>query len=179
MNKRFLAGGLAAVVLAGAGVGLRVRRDIQPRYASARHELKAGCSVELPVGWPKPDEEDNLVDIKSVGDGREGSLDQFLWGIAIHDYGVNAQADKVLEEMRSGGAAPRASDVVLANGVVAKTWTVWEPMGELSQEHRGYVFKAPNGHVYSVWQPMARDWRTKRRYDNIFRTILGSMKFKR
>lgn len=179
MNKRWLVGGFLAVVLASVPFGVGAWRDTHPSYTTTAHELKAGYSVELPAGWLKPYEETDLVDIKSSNDLREGSLDQFRWGIAIHDYGVHGEVEKVLEEMRSGyDTATRIKNIVLANGVVAKTWTFWEPMGELNQEHRAYIFKAPNGHVYSGWQPMARDWRTKRRYDNIFREVLGSMKFK-
>lgn len=85
-----------------------------------------------------------------------------------------------MREMRSGHTPPPPApvDVLLAGGVAAKTWTSWDSRGELNQEQRRYVFKAPNGHVYSVLQPMPPGWRMKRRYDNLFRDIIESMKFK-
>lgn len=175
-----LAIGIAAATALISGIwGIRAWRDIHPRYETAVHDLKSGYSIELPSGWPKPDEEATFISVGNSPDLREGSFDRFKQGISIHDDGKNADAEKILREMRAGyDNATRVSTEVLANGVVAKTWTFWEPMGELNQEHRAYVFKAPNGHVYSVLEPMAIDWRTKRRYGNIFRNALGSMKFK-
>jgi hypothetical protein len=179
MKKLFLAGGLAAFALALAVWGIRTWQDTHPRYEITVHALKAGYSIELPASWPKPGGEAEFIVIENSPDSREGSFDQFRQRISIHDYGTNVDAEKVIQEMRSGyDTATRVSAAVLANGIVAKTWTFWEPMGELNQEHRGYVFKAPNGRIYSVLEPMARDWRTKRRYDNLFRAVLGSMKFK-
>lgn len=179
MRRVLLLGGLATVALASAIWGTRAWRDTHPHFPVAAYELKAGYSLELPVGWPKPDEEWGIVTIENAADLRNGSLDQFKWGFGIQDTGVNDQVDRVIEELRSGCVRPpRIRDVVLANGVAAKTFTCWEFMGELNQEHRAYAFKAPNGHVYSSWQPMARDWRTKRRYENLFRAVIGSMKFK-
>ena len=179
MKKVLLVVGPALVALTSAVWGVLAWRDTHPRFAMATYELKAGYSIELPAGWPKPDEEMQVVTIENVADLRNGSLDRFRWTFGIHDAGVNEQVDRVIEELRSGCVRPpRIRAVVLANGVAAKTFTCWEFMGELNQEHRAYAFKAPNGHVYSSWQPMARDWRTKRRYDNLFRAILGSMKFK-
>ena len=97
----------------------------------------------------------------------------------VRAHGVDGRVEGILEEFRSGDdAAAPVQDVVLANGIAAKTWTYVQPMVELSQENRVYVFKAPNGRVYSVLQPLSRDWRAKRRYDNILRAVLGSMKFK-
>lgn len=179
MKKIPLIGGLAAAALASAVWGIRAWRDTHPRFAVATYELRSGYSLELPAGWPKPDEEFGIVSIENSPDRREDSLDRLSWGFGIHDYGVSGQVEKIISELSSGCVRPpRVHDVVLSNGVKAKTFTCWEFMGELNQEHRGYAFKAPNGHVYSSWQPMARDWRTKRRYDNLFRAVLGSMKFK-
>ncbi len=173
--------GVATVTALILGIwGIRVWREIHPQYETTVHVMKTGYSIELPSSWPEPGEEATFISIENSPNLREGSVDRFKQGISIHDDGVNADTEKVLQEMRSGyDTVTRVSTVVLANGIVAKTWTYWEPMGELSQEHRGYVFKAPNGHVYSVLEPMAIDWRTKRRYGNIFRKILGSMQFKR
>lgn len=179
MNMRLIGGVTVVLVLIPAIYGVRLWRDINPRYETTSYTLKS-CSMKVPAAWPKPDDESGFVDIKNSPDGRPGSIDQFRQGISIHDYGVNAKADKVIEELRSGyESATSVSSVVLANGVVAQTWTFWEPMGELNQEHRAYVFIASNGRVYSVMEPMARDWRTKRRYGNLFRAVLGSMKFER
>lgn len=176
--KKLIIGITAAAVILG-GWGIVAWRDIHPKYETTVHALKAGYSIELPSNWPKPDEEATFISIENSPNSREGSFDRFKQGISIHDDGINADAEKVIGEMRAGyDTATRVSAAVLANGVVAETWTFWQPMGELNQEHRGYVFKAPNGRVYSVLEPMAIDWRTKRRYGNIFRTALGSMKFK-
>lgn len=179
MKRAGLVGGLAVVATASLLWGLRIRHDTHPVFPVASFELKSGYSLELPVGWPLPDEEFGIVTIESPGDHRAGSLDEYRWRIGVHDYGLNGEVGKVVDEFRAGDkSGSPVRDVVLANGIVAKTWTYVQPMIELSQEHRVYVFKAPNGHVYSALEPMARDWRTKRRYDNIFRKVLGSMKFK-
>ncbi len=178
MKKSVLIGVVIAAALASALFGAGVWQDTHPAYETKTHTLKAGYTVELPAAWPKPSEEEEFVGIDSAYDGREGSLEQFKQGMSIHDYGMKGDVDAVLKEMVGEKPTARVSEVVLANGIVAKTWTAWVPWGELSQEHRGYVFKAPNGHVYSGWQPLPRNWRMKRRYDNIFRAALGSIKFK-
>lgn len=179
MKRLLLPGGLTIIALAAVLWGMRAWLDTHPRFAVTSYELKSGYSLELPAGWPRPNEEFGIVSIENSPDRREGSLDQFNWGFGIHDSGVGGHVEKIIEELSSGCVSPpRIRDIALSNGVMAKTFTCWEFMGELNQEHRGYAFKAPNGHVYSSWQPMARDWRTKRRYDNLFRAVLGSMKFK-
>lgn len=151
--------------------GIRAWRDTHPRYPTVVHELKSGISLELPAGWPSPDEELSLIEIGSLPDRREGSLDQLRWNITIRDHGVKVPMESVIGELRSGDSGGgRIKDILLANGVISRSW--------IYQEYRVYVFKAPNGHVYSVLEPMARDWRTQARYGRIFRTVLASMKFK-
>jgi hypothetical protein len=169
---------LALVLLTGIW-GRQAWRDIHP-HSDLRSYAFAGYSLEFPAQWPSPEQDKKYTVVRSAPDLKEGSLDQFKWTLSIADEGVETSPEKVSQAMRSGySEAPPATQLVrLANGVDAITWTVWEPRGEVSQEHRGYVFKAPNGHVYSAWQPMARDWRTKYRYDFLFRSVLASMKFK-
>lgn len=169
---------IAAVAMASFIWGIFAWKDTHPRYPTTAYALKAGYSLEIPIGWPRPDEQSKFVVVENTPDLRDGSLDRFGWNISIFDHGTEGNSEIVLKQLRSGCVKPpRVEAVVFANGVSAKTFTCWMFMGEINQEHRGYVFTAPNGRIYTGWQPMARDWRTKKRYDNLFRAILGSMKF--
>lgn len=172
-----IAAGVVGLVFAGS-FGWMAWVDAHPRYDVRLVQLDA-YAVELPAHWPDPVKDDDVTAVRSAPNLQEGSPEQFRWTLSIFDEGTKASVDDVAASMRAGyEPTPSLEEVHLANGVQAKTWTVWVPRGELNQEHRGYVFKAPNGHVYSALQPMPPDWRTRRRYDNVFRAVLGSMRFK-
>lgn len=171
---------VALIALAGAGrLSYRTWQDTHPRFPTKTYDLREHV-ITTPAHWPPPKVDEDFISIHNAADLREGSLDQFDWYLSVHDRGSATTIEAVLKEMRAGYTPPPPEpvDMTLANGIVTKTWTVWESRGELNQEHRAYVFNAPNGHVYSTWQPLSPRWRTKRRYDNLFREILGSMKFK-
>jgi hypothetical protein len=178
MKKRALWIVAAAAAVFGAVWGRQAWSDTHPDFEVRSVDLPS-YTIELPAHWPDPRSPDTFVAVESAPDSREGSLDEFRWEFSILDEGAAEPPEAVAAKMFTEyPTQPRIEEVRLANGVAAKTWTVWVPRGELAQKHRGYVFKAPNGHVYSVWQPLAYDWRTRRRYDNLFRAVLGSMRFK-
>lgn len=168
MNKKIFAVGaglLAAIALVAA---LKIRRDTHPRIEFDRVELRS-VSLAIPRGWPKPQEEGPNVII--------GADVQSL-SMSLHDEGKATVAEVVGRMTKGYDETPRVDSETLTNGLLVKTWLVSEPMGEVSQPHRGYVFQAANGKVYSAWQPMARDGRERMRYDNIFRDILASAAFR-
>ncbi|MBI2385016.1 MAG: hypothetical protein HYV14_03270 [Elusimicrobia bacterium] len=148
--------------------------DANPRIAAAPFELKSGITIDLPLGWPKPDEEYGIVSI-SAGPG-----DGYPWMLSLQDAGAKAKMDGVIEELRKGDGdlAGAIREVKLRNGIVAKSWIFTQSMVELSQDNRVYVFVAPNGHVYWAMLPLPKSWRKARRYDAIFRGVVGSMRFK-
>ena len=178
MNRRvkFAVAAVAAGVFAAAwGVG--AWRDTHPMLATTRHELKS-FKLSVPSAWPKPEEEGSGVFIHSAQDPRS-SLDQYRWSFTIIDDGAKTDPETVIREMRKDyDEAERMRTIKLGNGLEARTWVDWQPMGELNREVRAYVFKGGNGRVYTVLQPLGRDWRTNRRYTYIFRQILESIEFK-
>lgn len=161
-----------AVSIIAAAVFLWV--DGHPRLAAAPFELKSGAIFDIPLGWPAPDQEYGIVSI-SAPPG-----DHYPWDMSIHDEGAAAKVESVIEELRKGygDLAGPVGDVKLKNGIMAKSWISTQSMMEISQDNRFYVFSAPNGHVYWAMLPRPNAWRKARRYDAIFRGVLGSMRFK-
>lgn len=170
MKKIAAIAGAASIVAAAAFLWI----DGHPRVSAAPFELKSGVTIDLPLGWPKPDEEYGIVSIAA------GAGDGYPWSLSIHDEGEKGKISSVIEELRKGDGdfAGAIREVKLRNGIVAKSWIFTQPMVELSQDNRVYVFIAPNGHVYWAMLPLPNSWRKARRYDAIFRGVLGSMRFK-
>lgn len=148
--------------------------DGHPRLAAAPFELKSGAVVDIPLGWPAPDQGYGIVSI-SAAPG-----DHYPWDLSIHDEGAATKVESVIEELRKGYGelAGPIGELRLRNGIAAKSWIATQPMMEVSQDHRIYVFGAPNGHIYWAMLPRPKSWRKARRYDAIFRDVLGSMRFK-
>jgi hypothetical protein len=148
--------------------------DGHPRVAAAPFELKSGVALDLPIGWPVPEQEFGIVSV-SAAPG-----DHYPWKLSIHDKGTDVKIESVIEELRKGygDLAGPVGEVRLRNGIAAKSWIATEPMMEVSQDHRIYVFGAPNGRVYWAMLPRPKSWRKARRYDAIFRDVLGSMRFR-
>lgn len=166
-----VAGLLAAAWAVGAW------RDTHPKVEMTRRSLKS-FSVAVPVSWPQPEEEGAGVFMDSAPNPGN-SLDQYRWSISILDKGPNVDTAAVVAELQKGyDRSEPLRSIKLDNGITAQTWVDWEPLGEFNREVRAYVFKGGNGRVYTVLQPLGRDWRTNRRYTHIFRQILGSIEFK-
>lgn len=178
MKGKLLAIAAAVAALIGCIYCRHAWIDTHPHYELIPRSFDS-YSIDLPAQWPDPEREGNFVGVHNVPDSQEGSLDQFRWALSIFDEGTGIAPEEFANKKRAGNSkTPALKKMRLVNGIDAMTWTVWVPRGELNQEHRGYVFIAPNGHLYYAWQPLASDWRTRRRYDNLFRAALGSMKFK-
>lgn len=168
----------AVLVLAAGAMGRRYWVDTHPHYETQEHAL-GGYSIRIPSHWPAPTKENSFVAVKNSPTLQEGSLDQFGWALSIFDEGTSTTAEAVIADMlKTSDERPVFRTVRLNNGIEATTWTEWVSRGELSQEQRSYVFKAPNGHVYAALYHMGIDGTASRRYGNLFRAVLGSMKFK-
>lgn len=168
----------AALVLAVGVMGGRFWVDTHPHYETQEHVL-IGYSIRIPSHWPGPEVEGKFVGVHNSPTLQEGSLDQFRWVLSIFDEGPTATPEGVIADMiKASDDRPAFRKVRLDNGIEATTWTEWVSRGELSQERRSYVFKAPNGHVYAALYHIGMDGTAARRYGNLFRAVLGSMKFK-
>ncbi|MBI5882949.1 MAG: hypothetical protein HZB91_07590 [Elusimicrobia bacterium] len=67
---------------------------------------------------------------------------------------------------------------LLANGVEARTWTEQPATTDIPSVMRWVAFRGSNGRCYSAGFQVSVDRRTSKRYEHLFRTILGSMGFK-
>lgn len=167
-----LAAVAGAALLASGAIFLWI--DGHPRVTAAPFELKSGIALDLPLGWPAPEQEYGIVSI-SAAPG-----DQYPWDLTIHDEGTDTKIEELIAELRKGYGelAGPVGEVRLRNGIVARSWIATQPMMEVSQDHRIYVFGAPDGHINWAMLPRPKSWRKARRYDAIFRGVLGSMRFK-
>ena len=150
--------GATLLALAGAGrFSFRAWQDTHPRLPTKTYAMR-DYSLTVPAHWPPPAEDMKSAGVENAADLQEGSLDQFRWYITLFDGGTKNSVEDVAKEMRSGYMTPPPEpvDVTLANGIVAKTWTSWDPLGELNQEHRRYVFKAPTATSIPSWSPCLR-----------------------
>lgn len=106
--------------------------------------------------------------------------DSYERSLGIYDELTSTQdVDSLISEKRgrSKHSGP-VRDVPLSNGIVAKSWTDVMPTVEIGIPFRTFVFKAPNGHIYTATHDIPQGWKHAWRYDRLFRRILGSMKFK-
>lgn len=154
-----------------------VWRDTRPQLPMTTHELK-NLKLAAPSHWEKPEQGTSAIFVRSKVD-KKNRLDEFEWSLTIFDDGAT-DLDAVIRDIkRDMDESEGIRTIMLTNGIEAKTWVDWQPMGELNREVRAYAFKAGNGRVYSALQPLGRDWRVNRRYTNIFKEVLGSIEFKK
>jgi hypothetical protein len=168
--------GLVAA-LAALAWGFGAYRDTNPRF-STQTVVTPDFTISIPSHWPPPSVEnpwraDSWLSIKNAPIA--GSIDEHLWSMTVRSNG-SATLEQVAAKLQEGSSkASPQKNILLTNGVRALTWSQWQPLGELSAENRIYVFKAADERVYSAMHWVSPHWKVAKRYENIFRGILGTL----
>ncbi len=172
---------LAAAGLAAWGISryLADQRYSRPDYDVEVVETDT-FAVGIPKGWRRPDYKnprESRTGFTTSSSAQDDGDPYFVYGaLAIEDNGSQS-VESVIADWRKGQPNSSVRSSRLGN-IEASTWTSQLTMGELAGEDRTFVFKAPNGHVYSAHYPLAPRGRHRMRQDYVFGRILAGMKYR-
>lgn len=180
--------GLIALLLLAAGAlwGRKAWRITHPAFPTQAVET-ATYRAFYPSHWEPIDVSDPRLGDKEVvflnhraQDGDYAPYDRPRLHMALKDEGTGfADLDALVAGMRKDGDAPGPLEVWrLENGLLAKTWVERPPTTDIPAAIRWLAFKGSNGRYYSAAFPVPSDWKTRGRYQHLFKSILASLEFK-
>lgn len=169
--------GLCGWLLAG------YRADLN--YSRREYEVETvdapSFKVDIPRGWRRPDYAaswESKTEFSTSSPIRERRSEYFVYGsLSIRDEGAGS-IESVLADWRKDKDDGKVSKTKLG-GLDALTWTSTLSFIDFAGEARTYVFRAPNGHVYSAHYQLTPRGAYRMRQDYVFGRILASMKFKK
>lgn len=192
MNHPWLKGpplfgaGLIALValLVGLVWGRHVWKITHPVFKTHVVET-SGYRASYPVDWAPIDPKDprlgekELTFLNHLGPAPEAEpWDRARMAMALRDEGPCASLDEFSAAMRKGEEAGPAATWTLANGLLARSWREAGPTVDIPSTMRWTALRGSNGRCYSAGWMESADWKTRLRYENAFRDILGSLEFK-
>jgi len=181
------AGLVALMMLVGAAFWARkAYRIMHPSFPTRVVETNS-YRAAYPATWEPIDTTDPRIGEKEVIFTNHRSLEENLepWDrprrhMILRDEATGyADLDGMVAAMLKDAEKPGAVGTWrLDNGVAARTWLEHPMMTDIPSTMRWTVFKGANGRYYSAAYSVPSDWRSRGRYESIFKSILGSMEFK-
>ncbi|HAH06711.1 MAG TPA: hypothetical protein DCM05_09330 [Elusimicrobia bacterium] len=180
--------GLIVIVLllGGAFWGRRTWQVTHPVFPTQAVETGT-YRASYPAHWEPIDPSDPRLGDKEVAflnhrsqDGAFEPYDRPRMHMAVKEEGTGfADLDAMAAKMRKDGDSPGPVEVWrLENGLAAKTWVERPLTTDIPSSIRWLAFKGSNGRYYSAAFPVPADWKTRARYEHLFKSILASMEFK-
>ncbi|MFH1722983.1 MAG: hypothetical protein ABII00_00010 [Elusimicrobiota bacterium] len=183
---------LAVAALAAMGVGARwtyvTYRIVRPTFSLQMVETST-YRAWYPAHWEEIDTKNPRLGDTSISfsnhapyDDDQPPWDRPRWRMRVTDKmaeGRYKTLDAAIEKIWRDGLDPTPiHEWSLSNGMIAKTWTHKVSFAELVGIYRWVAFEGPNGHVYTALFAVPPHWKTRWRYEYLFRNILASMEFK-
>ena len=181
------AGLVALLMLIGAAFwAKKAYRITHPSFPTRVVETRS-YRAAYPADWEPIDTTDPKIGEKEVvfmnhraQEGDFGPWDQPRLHMTLRDEATGyADLAALTGSMLKDAEKPGVIETwQLANGVKVKTWVEHPITTDLPSIMRWLAFKGANGRYYSAAFPIPADWKTRGRYEFIFKSILGSMEFK-
>jgi hypothetical protein len=181
------AGLIIILILAAAALWARKSYRITHPVFPTRTLETGTYRAAYPVQWEPIDPSDPKIGEKEVlfinhrsQDANAEPYDRPRWHMTLRDEGTGyASLDSMVEGLLKDAEKPGPVDVWLFdNGIAAKTWLERPITTDIPSTMRWLAFKGSNSRYYSAAFPVPPDWRTRGRYEHIFKSILGSLEFK-
>ncbi|MBI5624934.1 MAG: hypothetical protein HY924_14255 [Elusimicrobia bacterium] len=99
--------------------------------------------------------------------------------MTVRDEGSCPELGTLVARLLKDAEQPgKAETWLLASGVEARTWTEQPAATDIPSVMRWVALRGSNGRCYSAGFPVPMDRLTRKRYEHLFRSVLGSMRFK-
>lgn len=180
-KARYAAGVVLIASLGMLCAAIATYRSVSPTFTVRLVEMET-YTAEVPTHWDDSSHETNprLISKTSLRIQTHPVLEDerpLEWSLRIEDRGPGVSVETETQKLRPSSASP-VEKFRFKNGITASTWDYVVPAAHLEIPFKNYVFQASNGHLYHASHMISPRWKERWRYNNLFRRVLGSMKFK-
>lgn len=168
------------------GWSYRVWRVVHPWFPSQTVETSR-YTADYPSHWDSVDAKDprlgeeEITFINHRAPAPElDPWDRPRWRMTLRDEGrAFPTAEALADSLRKQEERPEPLEKVhLSNGVEALTWVERAASVDIPFSIRWYVFQAPDCRLFRAGHDVPLEWKTRLRYERLFRSILSSVRFK-